>query len=81
MESKEVPRSRLEKNPSREKEMESQRSATNLTMELASTNTSVKSAASPVTERKSAWTGANEIYRLQPKYLCHNLWQEGSHYG
>ena len=47
-------------------------------MEVASTDTSARNAANLGMERKSVRMGASEIYGLQPKYLCHNLWQEGS---
>ena len=29
-------------------------------------------------EAKTVRKGPNEAYGLQPKYLCHNLWTEGS---
>ena len=47
-------------------------------MVVASTGMFAKNAASPDMERKIVRMGASEIYGLQSKYLCHNLWQEGS---
>ena len=44
----------------------------------ASIDTPVKTATKPDTETKNARKGPNEVFRLQPKYLWHNLWTEGS---
>ena len=68
-----------------DKEAGSQRCATNLTQELASTAvmnastcTPARNAGNLTTERRTARTGPSEIYGLQPKYLRHNLWEESS---
>ena len=44
----------------------------------ASIDTPVKTATKPDTETKNARKGPNEVFELQPKYLWHNLWAEGS---
>ena len=46
-------------------------------MEAANTDTFVKNATNLAMERKIVRKRASEIYRLQLKYLRHNLWQEG----
>ena len=75
------------KNPTRlDKEEEgSKSSATSSMPEPASTPVTNASTCMPArnvesltTERRTAQTGPNEIYGLQPKYLRHNLWQESS---
>ena len=43
----------------------------------ASIDTYAKTAIKPVMERRTVQTGTNEIFGLQPKYLHHNLWEEG----
>ena len=37
-----------------------------------------KTVTKPDTETEIARKGANEIFGLQPKYLRHNMWKEGS---
>jgi hypothetical protein len=44
----------------------------------ANTATSAGSVANLDTARKTVRTEANEIYGLQPKYLRHNLWDQGA---
>ena len=44
----------------------------------ASIDMSAKPVASPITEKRSVRTEASEVYGLQPKYLRHNLWEQGS---
>lgn len=46
--------------------------------QTASTATSVETAKKPDTEKTTAPLGVNDIYGLQPKYLRHNLWDQGS---
>jgi hypothetical protein len=60
-------------------------SVTNLTPALAkiatpnaNIATSVDCATNQGTAKGIAWTEANEIYGLQPKYLRHNLWEQGA---
>ena len=60
------------------------KSATNSTPERASvptanasTNTLAKIVENRDMERRIARTSLNEIYGLQPKYLRHNMWEEG----
>ena len=43
-----------------------------------STDISAKVAENQVTDRRTARLNQNEIFRLQPKYLRHNLWDESS---
>ena len=71
--------------PSLDKAVENPKSATNLTqvpaknqITTASIDMSAKSAIKPAMDRKIVRKGASEVYGLQPKYLRHNLWQEGS---
>ena len=44
----------------------------------ASIVTPVKAATKLDMEVKTARKGPNEVFGLQPKYLCHNLWDKGS---
>ena len=44
----------------------------------ASTITSAKTATKQDTGAKTARKGPNEVFGLQPEYLCHILWNEGS---
>ena len=44
----------------------------------ASIVTPVKAATKPDMEVKTARKGPNEVFGLQPKYLCHNLWDKDS---
>ena len=44
----------------------------------ANIDTSAKNVTNLVMETKPVQKGANEVYGLQPKYLCHNLWKERS---
>ena len=86
MASKDNLTTQVERNPADlAKATEKRRSATNSMQEPASTavtNASTlmpaKSVEKPIMERRTARTGPSEIYGLQPKYLRHNLWQEGS---
>jgi hypothetical protein len=47
-------------------------------IQTANTNTSAKTVENQDMETKTVRKGADEIFGLQPKYLRHNLWQEGS---
>jgi hypothetical protein len=76
---------RLRKSPGNPKDPEKQIPATNSTPELVKTPTqnanidmSAKAVTNQDTETKTVRKGADEIFGLQPKYLRHNLWQEGS---
>ena len=44
----------------------------------ASTDITAKTATKLDMEEKIARKGPNEVFGLQPKYLCHNLWTKGS---
>jgi hypothetical protein len=39
---------------------------------------SAKVVGNPAMERTTVWTGPNEIFGLQPRYLRHNLWENSS---
>ena len=86
MGSKEVPAKQLVRNREALPRMaRNQKSATSSMQAPAgtltptvNTVTHAKPAANPVTPRKTVRKGPNEIYGLQPKYLRHNLWEEGS---
>ena len=69
----------------RHKPTPNQKFATNIMLEHARTpiaNASIDTSAKTVenldTSRKIARSGPSEIFGLQPKYLRHNLWEEGS---
>ena len=68
-----------------DKEKENQRFATSsmpvrakTLTESASTSTPARNVANPDMGKGTAWTKPNEVYGLQPRYLRHNLWEEGS---
>ena len=85
MELKEVQTEQLPENLQKTKEMKNLNYATNSMPEPAknlkqnaSTNIFARIAENAVTDRRTARTDQNEICGLQPKYLCHNLWEESS---
>ena len=41
-------------------------------------DTSARIAENPITVKRTVRTEASEVYGLQPKYLRHNLWEQGS---